>query len=184
MATASEIFAGLVARGIPQHVAAGIIPNMQAESGLDTGINELAPVVPGSRGGYGLNQWTGPRRVQYEQFAAQQGKDPSDLDTQLDFTVWELRNTEKSAGDAILSAPDAQTAAMLYETKFLRPGIPHGNRGGIPAIPSSPPQNGLAAAPTGQQWARPQVNQLAALRPVQLDPAAFMSRRYNYPGVA
>lgn len=180
MASAAEIFAGLVARGVPAHVAQGIVPNMQAESGLDTGINELAPTVPGSRGGYGLNQWTGPRRVQYEQFAAAQGKDPSDLNTQLDFTVWELHNTEKAAGDAILSAPDARTAARLYETKFLRPGVPHGDRGGIPLAPASAPQNGLA----GQQYVAPPVNQLAALRPVQLDPAAFMSRRYQYPGVA
>ena len=51
-----EIIAGLVARGMPLHIAQGVVANMKAESGLQPGINEIAPVVPGSRGGFGLNQ--------------------------------------------------------------------------------------------------------------------------------
>ena len=59
-----QIIAGLMARGLSEAQAKGVVANMIAESRLDPGINEIAPLVPGSRGGYGLNQWTGPRRRQ------------------------------------------------------------------------------------------------------------------------
>lgn len=174
-----EILAGLIARGIPEQVARGIIPNMQAESGLNTGINEVAPVVPGSRGGYGLNQWTGPRRVQYEDFAAQRGADPSDLNTQLDFTVWELHNTEKSAGDALFAAPDAATAARIYETRYLRPGVPHSGQTPY-AGPAGMPANSLPQAMPAQQpnslMPQPQpANSLPRL--AMIDPALFARNR-------
>ncbi len=120
-----EIIQGLMARGLPQHVAQGIVANMIAESSLNPGINEISPTVPGSRGGYGLNQWTGPRRVQFEAFARDRGASLDDLDTQLDFTLWELQNTERRAGDALAGTESATDAARVYSNQFLRPGIPH-----------------------------------------------------------
>lgn len=140
-----EILQGLVARGVSPVAAQGIVSRMRAESGLNPGINERSPVVPGSRGGFGLNQWTGPRRVQLEQFAADRGMAPSDLGTQLDFTVWELNNTERKAGDALRGARSPEEAARIYMMQFLRPGIVHADmRGGdVPVIP--PFQNALAA---------------------------------------
>lgn len=126
--TELEVIAGLMARGVPLHVAQGMAANMIAESGLNPGVNEKNPLVPGSRGGFGLNQWTGPRRTQFEAFANDRGADPADPNTQLDFTMWELRNSEKKAGDKLFSAPDAVTAAEIYSNDFLRPGIPHMDR--------------------------------------------------------
>lgn len=165
-----EILQGLIARGMSPIVAQGIVSRMRAESGLNPGINEAHPLVAGSRGGYGLNQWTGPRRVQYEQFAAGRGKPASDLGTQLDFTLWELNNTERGAGDALRGARTPEEAARIYMTQFLRPGIVHADmRGGqIAGVPNV--QNALAA---GQQPS-PQ-NTLAPFRPqtAMLDPAAF-----------
>jgi Phage tail lysozyme len=158
MATPWEIIQGLVARGIPSHIAQGIAANMSVESGYNTGINEIAPTVAGSRGGYGLNQWTGPRRRQYEAFAAQRGVSPADLDAQLDFTVWELGNTERGAGQALASAQDATTAAQIYSERFLRPGIPHLDRRLAEAkklAGSQPPVNALAAQPQQPQQQSP-----------------------------
>lgn len=83
-----EIVAGMMARGIPEHIAIGIATRMRAESGLNPGINEIKPVVPGSRGGWGLNQWTGPRRLAFEKFADARGVPYDDLNAQLDFTKW------------------------------------------------------------------------------------------------
>lgn len=121
-----------MARGMPGHVAEGVVTRMRAESGLNTGINETNPVVAGSRGGFGLNQWTGPRRVQFENFATDRGAALDDLDTQLDFTLWELQNTEKPAYDALLATQTPEEAARVYMEKFLRPGIPHADmRGGF-----------------------------------------------------
>lgn len=141
-----EIIAGLVARGIPLHIAQGMVANMKAESNLQTGINEINPVVPGSRGGFGLNQWTGPRRVAYEQFAAQRGAPLDDLQTQLDFTMFELQGPEKAAFTALQGATNPFEAAQIYSDQFLRPGIPNMNRrlgyaaeiSGMPA-PDMPP---------------------------------------------
>lgn len=175
---ASDILGGLVARGIPLHVAQGIVANMQAESGLNPGINEVSPLVPGSRGGYGLNQWTGPRRVQYEAFAAERGASPDDLNTQLDFTLWELQNTEKAAWSRLQGAQNAEDAARIYSDAFLRPGIPHMDRrlayardlaGMAPTYAAPPAQNALAPPP-------PEPNRLQ-LAFARQDPAAFQQQR-------
>ena len=120
-----EIIAGLLARGVSLPVAQGIVANMKAESNLQPGINEISPVVPGSRGGFGLNQWTGPRRVAYEQFAAERGAPLDDLQTQLDFTMYELKGPEKAAYTALQGVQDPLEAARIYSERFLRPGIPN-----------------------------------------------------------
>ena len=119
------IIDGLVARGVPLPAAIGIAGNIAVESGFRTDINEAAPIVPGSRGGYGLIQWTGPRRRQFEAYA---GDNLADLDTQLDFLVHELGTTEKKAASAIYAANDPIEAARLVSERFLRPGIPHMDR--------------------------------------------------------
>lgn len=116
---------GLVRRGVPLHVAQGVTARLNGESGLNPGINEINPTVEGSRGGYGLAQWTGPRRVQYEAFAADRGADIADPETQLDFLMWENANTEKEAWAKVLQAPDAVTAAEMFTKHWERPGKPH-----------------------------------------------------------
>lgn len=151
----ADILAGLVQRGIPLPVAQGMVANMIAESGLNPDINEIAPLVPGSRGGYGLNQWTGPRRRQFEAFAAERGVPTSDLNTQLDFTLWELQNTERNAWNALQGVSDPVEAARIYSERFLRPGIPNMEKrlreaarlAGMPFDPSASPGNALAQAP-------------------------------------
>jgi hypothetical protein len=171
----SVIIDGLVARGVPLNAAIGIAGNIAVESRFDPGINEIAPLVPGSRGGYGLIQWTGPRRRQFESYAQEQGTGFDNLDTQLDFLTWELQNTESRAGDRIFAASDPMEAARLTSELFLRPGIPHMDRrlseterlagmyqpGGNPQM-QQPQQgrNALAAPPMGNQQT-PQMNALA-----------------------
>ena len=180
-----QILAGLVDRGIPLHVARGVVANMIAESGLNPGVNEAAPVVAGSRGGYGLNQWTGPRRRQYEAFASDRGADLADPNTQLDFTLWELQNTEKSAWNALQTAPDEVAAARIYSERFLRPGVPHMDRrlseaARLAGVPYEP-QNGLSGIGQAQPGQAPK-NALGAVaapaptfKATQLDPRAFQA---------
>lgn len=183
-----QILAGLVARGVPVPVAQGIVANMIAESGLKTDINEIAPLVPGSRGGYGLNQWTGPRRRQFEAFAAERGVDPSDLNTQLDFTLWEFQNTERNAWNALQGVNDPIEAARIYSEKFLRPGIPNMDKrlgeaarlAGVSFDPSMAPQgNALAMQPQQPQQQNALAPTLAdyGFQTTQLDPQAFMRER-------
>jgi hypothetical protein len=106
----ASIKAGLVARGLPDHVAEGFVMNMRDESGLNPGINEINPTVPGSRGGFGLYQLTGPRRKAYEAYAAERGIPLDDVDAQLDFLMAELQGPESRAAQVILSTKDAGQA--------------------------------------------------------------------------
>lgn len=119
---------GLIARGMPEHVADGFVMNFRDESGLNPGINEAKPLVPGSRGGFGLAQWTGPRRVALEQFASQSGRDVSDPNVQMDFLMSELQGPEAQAWQAIAAAPDAGTAGAEIVNRFLRPAEEHRSR--------------------------------------------------------
>lgn len=166
MVTEGQIVQGLVARGVPLPAAIGFAANFVVESNLNPGINEIAPLVPGSRGGFGLAQWTGPRRRQLEAWTSQRGVPVSDLDAQLDFLTWELGNTERSAAQAIYGASDPVQAARLVSDRFLRPGIPHLDRrlreaqriagmGGDLMQQQPMPQNALAqpsAPPAPPEW--------------------------------
>lgn len=184
MATEEQLVAGLVQRGMPLHIAQGFVTNFKDESGLNPGINEIAPLVPGSRGGYGLYQLTGPRRRQYEAWAGANGFDLADPEAQLDFMMLELNTTEKGAWEKIQAAGTPGDAAAAVVNYFLRPSEEHRARrasryagGGTttatgsgytaPAQPGQPqaPGNALAPQATPEQ-PRPQI--------AMLDPRDFM----------
>ena len=181
-----EIIQALMARDIPQHIAIGIAANMIAESNLNPGINEIAPLIPGSRGGYGLNQWTGPRRRAYEAYAADRGAALDDMNTQLDFTLYELNGPEQRAWAAIQKAKDPIEAARLYSEMFLRPGIPNMDKrlreaarlagGEYQPNALAAPENMLAQRPNAPEPYQPKTN--------LLDPSAFMvaAQQFNTLG--
>jgi hypothetical protein len=120
-----NVRAGLIKRGMPEHVADAFVMNFKDESNLNPGINEANPIVPGSRGGFGLAQWTGPRRRELEAFAESRGKPVSDMDTQLDFLMTELQGSEKRAAQKIFGAQDTGGAAVAIVNDFLRPAEEH-----------------------------------------------------------
>lgn len=144
---AGYVVDGLVKRGLPRHVAEGFAMNFGDESGFDPGINERAPLVKGSRGGFGLYQLTGPRRRAYEAFAAERGTSAADPDAQMDFLIRELQTTERSAADAILRTSSAGEAGAAIVNRFLRPAEKHRahraakylRAGGAPAQPAWSP---------------------------------------------
>ena len=124
-ATEQEIYQGLRARGLSDAAAKGIIANMIAESNLNPGINEIAPLVPGSRGGFGLIQWTGPRRRALEAEAQRRGVSVNNLDFQLDYLIIELEGPERRSYNNILRTDDPVEAARIFSDQNLRPGIPN-----------------------------------------------------------
>jgi hypothetical protein len=106
--------------------AAGFVGNLAHESGNFKTLQEVSPLVKGSRGGFGYAQWTGPRRRQFEAYAKENGLDPTSYDANYGFLIHELTNSpEGSVLDALRQAGDAQSAAEIVSKKFLRPGIPH-----------------------------------------------------------
>lgn len=151
-----EVLQGLLARGVPPHVAQGILGNISVESGFNPGINEINPVVKGSRGGFGLFQHTGPRRRQLEAFAQSSGRPVDSIDTQLDFAMHELSTTEKRAGQALSGAKTAEEAARIFSEQFLRPGVPHLDRRiaaatGAPVVSTQGSQKGTDFMPQEQK---------------------------------
>ena len=112
-------------RGFSRNVAIGMVAGAKSESGLDSTVNEKDPTVEKSRGGFGLFQFTGPRRLALEKFAAERNLDPADEDVQIDFASQELRTTEKGAFAKINAAETAQDAALAVVNDFLRPGKDH-----------------------------------------------------------
>jgi hypothetical protein len=112
-------------RGFSRPVAEGIVAGMGSESGLDPTINERDPTVLGSRGGFGLYQLTGPRRIAFERWASENGKNVNDDQAQIDFMMTEFAGPERKAYDALIQSPDAQSAATVFTDQFLRPGVSH-----------------------------------------------------------
>ena len=123
-----QVLTGLINRGMPKHVAEAFVINMQDESGLNPSINEASPLVPGSRGGFGLYQLTGPRRKSYEAYAAKKGVPLGSVDAQLDFLMMELQGPESSAARSIFGAKTTGEAAAAIVNKFLRPAPEHRER--------------------------------------------------------
>lgn len=120
MPRAMQIMDYFVEKGLTAQQAAGIVGNMQRESGLNPGIQEY-----GSGIGFGLVQWSFDRRNQLTAFANGVGKPASDMTTQLDFVWKELNTTERATLNAFKSNPDmsAGEAAMVFSQKYERPGV-------------------------------------------------------------
>lgn len=106
---------GLIRRGYAPHLAEGISWNLQDES-------SFKPRAIGDSGNaIGLAQWNGRRKRALEQWAASQGRDHWDPETQLDFLDYELKGSEKNAYQKLLAAKTPAEAAIAFNTYFERP---------------------------------------------------------------
>jgi hypothetical protein len=109
--------------GLTDFQAAGLLGNLGHESGGFRKLQEVAPAVAGSRGGWGLAQWTGPRRVAMEAWCRTHGLDPASLDAQYRYLCVELRTTEAAALAALRQAPTLEAATETVCRLFERPGV-------------------------------------------------------------
>lgn len=106
--------------------AAGFVGNLDYETGGFKFMQEIEPMIPGSKGGYGFAQWTGPRRRQFESWSQEQGLDPSSYEANKGFLFHELKNTrEGRVLESLRNVNDPQEAARVVSDEFLRPGIPN-----------------------------------------------------------
>lgn len=114
----------LVAKGWSKAAASGIVGNLVQESGLRTD----AVGDDGTSGG--LAQWHNERWEALKRYAAEQGKDWTDIDAQIDYLDYELRTNERCAGDRLRTAQDAAEAASIFMREFERPDILSANEDG------------------------------------------------------
>lgn len=105
--------------------AAAIVGNAGHESNGFKSLQELKPLVPGSRGGYGIMQWTGPRRRDYEAYCSRNSLNPADMETNYKFLFVELKGPEGKILTPLRAAKTLDEKVYVFMKGFLRPGIPH-----------------------------------------------------------
>ncbi|MCB9648494.1 MAG: hypothetical protein H6730_18125 [Deltaproteobacteria bacterium] len=116
---AERAFNYFVDKGLSPAQAAGIVGNLQAESGVKPGQHQIGGPA------FGIAQWEGPRREALEQFARAQGKPVDDLGVQLDFIWHECQTTERGAFEALKQTRTPAEAAQVWCSRWERAGIPH-----------------------------------------------------------
>ena len=114
----TDVYNRLRQNGFTDSEAAGITGNIAQESTFDT---EAL-----SRDGYnsrGLVQWTGDRKTHLEQFARENGLNPKDWRTQVDFISEEMNTTERAAFEALRKNPNItpEEAAYIVREQYERP---------------------------------------------------------------
>lgn len=123
-----EAYEFFVSRGVPPAAAAGIVGNLDVESG-----GFADDVIAGTRRGDGgsagyVPQLRGDRLAAFENWAAQTQQDPRSLDTQLGFVLEQMNpqsrfNDPQSARirDALWGAQTPDEATRIFMEGFERP---------------------------------------------------------------
>ncbi len=98
--------------------AAGIIANLQAESGLNPNAFNSAG---GGQGAVGIAQWRGVRQTRFQE-AYNKPIRGSSLQDQLAYINWEFNNTETKAGTALRQATTVEQATDVFYRLYERAG--------------------------------------------------------------
>jgi hypothetical protein len=104
--------------------AAGIVGNGGTESGGFEKLQEISPTA--GRGGLGHFQWTGPRRVAFEQWIARnasKGYGPGVYEANYSMLYRELVGPEKASVEAVKQTTTLDEATRTFCEKFERPGV-------------------------------------------------------------
>lgn len=109
--------------GLTREQAAGILGNLGHESAGFRQMQEQRPMIPGSRGGWGWAQWTGPRRRAFEKWVAERGLDPKSDEANYGFLRHELQTSQRGALAAVKRQSSAMGAMQAFELEFERSGV-------------------------------------------------------------
>tara|TARA_B100000902_G_scaffold151119_1_gene147648 strand:- start:11124 stop:12023 length:900 start_codon:yes stop_codon:yes gene_type:complete len=115
-----KIFNFFTANGYTPEQTCGFIGNFSIESNLNP-----SALNPNDKGkpAFGLAQWRGDRLEGLEYYSREIGRDKSDLEAQLQWTIHELRNKEKSAGAKIRNARTVTEATFVICRFYERPSF-------------------------------------------------------------
>jgi LysM repeat protein len=120
---AKTAFDYFIQQGWSKEQAAGLVANLQAESGQNLDVN----IFGDGGAGYGIAQWHGSRQRDFERVMGKPLKG-SGLEDQLKFVQWELNNTEKRAGARLKAAKTAAEAAAIIDQYYERSSGIHRNK--------------------------------------------------------
>ena len=101
--------------------ADGVFGNIGHECNGFASMQEISPSA--GRGGYGWCQWTGSRRVAFEQWCAAKNLAPSLDDANYGFLVHELQTTEAATLPALRATTTRDDAVRAFEQHFERAGV-------------------------------------------------------------
>ena len=117
----------LVNGGLTKTAAIGVVANLKAESNLDPGIKQI-----GGGPGRGLAQWEKGGRydtdpINLNKFAAKKGTNWADLDTQIDFILYEMdKHPEyKKVKEQLNKTDSVEKATLIFLKKYEKAGTPH-----------------------------------------------------------
>lgn len=111
--------------GLKPFQAAAIVGNFGVETGRFKFMQEIKPVVAGSKGGYGWAQWTGARRRSFETWAKNHFYEVNSYDANYSFLIRELKGTEARALELLRTTRNVDEATISFMRNFERPGVPH-----------------------------------------------------------
>lgn len=114
----TDVYNRLRQNGFTDSEAAGITGNIAQESMFDT-----EALSKDGYNSHGLVQWTGDRKAHLERFAKENGLDPTDWRTQVDFISEEMNTTERAAFEALRKNPNItpEEAAHIVREQYERP---------------------------------------------------------------
>ncbi len=111
--------------GLTDFQAAGIVGNFDHETGGFNYLQEIKPVVPGSKGGRGFAMWTGPRRKAFESWSKENNLNPDSYEASFGFFIHEVQNTSEGRFmKKLQETKTAEEAARVFSQGYLRPGKP------------------------------------------------------------
>ena len=105
--TAGQVVHYLESQGLQPNAAAGVVGNLQQESGLN----------PGETGG-GLAQWNPSWYSSMSAYASSQGLSPSSMAGQLEYLVYDLRTSYGGLLAKLTAASSPGEAATMFETGY------------------------------------------------------------------
>ncbi len=108
-------------QGIAPHIAAGIVGNLEQESG-----NFRDDVIQGTKTGdygtaFGIAQWRGKRWTGLHDWAKKTGQNPLTLDAQLGYVLKEAR--DRGDLQAMQGTKSSAEAARVFALKYERPKV-------------------------------------------------------------
>lgn len=120
----------LRAEGFSAAAAAGIMGNIEVESGFDATIEEIGNAI-----GYGLCQWSYERRTNLVNWCNNNGRDYTTVEGQLAYLIYELEGGDSTCQslmnqycgglDGFKQLTDVAQATQIFQVCFERAGIPN-----------------------------------------------------------